>query len=74
MEFHSICVDELKESQEIWGKDWRYIVYGKNCRLLKQPFDMRKIPDLTRRYGRGGPYVYVAQEDERYLMEQGMLD
>lgn len=74
MEFVGVHTDDVGESRRIWGRDWRYIVNGRNCRPLKQPFDIRKIQVSGKNYGQGGPYVYVAEEDEAIIRKLGLLE
>jgi hypothetical protein len=75
MEFESCIYDRDRESQKIWGKFWPYLILGKNCRPLKNPFDICEvIKNSCKDYGRGGPIVYVDQADEKYLIQNGYLD
>jgi len=59
---------------EIWGRQWRYMVECANCRPLKHPFDIQHYQVSNQNYSQGGPYVYVAQEDERIIQKQGLLE
>lgn len=74
MKFSRIYPDLKGESKKIWGQEWRFIVEGKDCRRLKQPFDIMTLKISARDYGRGGPYVYVAPEDEQIIKEKGLLE
>lgn len=74
MEFVSFERDHVGETERIWGKRWPYLVIGRNCRELKQPFDMKKVQVSGLEYGRGGPYLYVADQDEESLKQRGLLE
>ena len=74
MEFEKLRADRTGEiSKNIWGKSWPYVVYGKNCRPLARAFNMSDIQVSSHQYGQGGPYVYVAPEDEMALVRSGLL-
>ncbi len=74
MEFVRIYEDLLGESNEIWGRQWRYIIEGKNCRRLKRPFNIGVFQVSNQNYAQGGPYVYVLPEDEEIIREKGLLE
>ena len=74
MEFVKIRADRTGDtSRQIWGKAWKYIVYGQNCRKLKHPFDIRDLQVSDQNYGQGGPFVYVDPDDEYVINERGLL-
>lgn len=73
MEFERIYLDTSGESIKIWGKPYKYIVEGRNCRPLR-PFDIRKYQVTKKEYGPGGPFVYVEPEDVRVLQQHGLLE
>jgi hypothetical protein len=74
MEFDRLRADRTGEiSRGIWGRSWPYVIYGKNCRPLVRPFDMSDIQVSAHEYGKGGPYVYVAPEDEAVVHKLGLL-
>ena len=74
MEFDRLRADRTGEiSKRIWGRSWPYVVYGKNCRQLARPFNMSDIQVSSHQYGQGGPYVYVAPQDEAVLLNSGLL-
>ena len=74
MEFEKLRADRTGEiSRGIWGRSWRYVVYGKNCRPLARPFNMADIQVSDHQYGQGGPYVYVAPQDEAVVHRLGLL-
>lgn len=62
-----------EEARRIWGRDWRYIMEGRNCRVLKRPFNLRQVQVSSRNYGQGGPFVYVHPDDELELDRRGLL-
>jgi hypothetical protein len=74
MEFVRIYPDSKGESKKIWGKQWPYIVEGKNCYPLKYPFSMRQYQISNKNYAQGGPYVYVAPADEQVLRQRNLLE
>jgi hypothetical protein len=74
MEFEKLRADRTGEiSRAIWGRSWPYVLYGKNCRPLARPFSMSDIQVSNQNYGQGGPYVYVASQDEAIVRELGLL-
>ena len=74
MEFVKIRPDRTGDtSREIWGKKWPYILYGKDCRLLAEPFDIRDYQVSDHNYGQGGPFVYVDPRDEAVISQRGLL-
>jgi len=74
MEFERCYYDHKKESNEIWGKFWPYIIEGRNCRQLKKSFEISAIQVTEKDYGRGGPIVYVEEADVRKIKELGLLE
>lgn len=74
MEFECCYYDHKKESKEIWGKFWPYIIEGRNCRRLKKPFDISDVQVTSKDYGRGGPIVYVEDGDIHRIKEMGLLE
>jgi hypothetical protein len=74
MEFDKLRADRTGEvSRRIWGRAWPYIVYGRNCRPLARPFSMADVQVTAHNYAQGGPYVYVAPEDEVVIHQLGLL-
>ena len=57
--------DQDGESKRLWGKQWRYIIKGKNVRPI-EPFNMEDVAKSYRFYG--GYYLYVAPEDEAAVL------
>ena len=74
MEYERCYYDKEKESQQIWGTFWPYIIEGRNCRPLKKSFEMSEVQVTAKDYGRGGPIVYVEDADIRVLKEMGLLE
>jgi hypothetical protein len=74
MIFDRIRPDNTGEtSRAIWGKKWRYVLYGRDCRPLCRPFDIRDHQVSDSNYGQGGPFVYVHPADEAALSQLGLL-
>jgi len=74
MEIVRIYEDLDNESDQIWGKHWRYIVEGRNCLPLKNPFDISDIQITDKNYVHGGTYFHVERADAEVLMKEGWLD
>ena len=74
MEFDSCYYDKERESLQLFGRYWPYIIKGRNCRPLKTPFDISKVKTASKNYGQGGPIVYVEHEDEALLKDRGLLE
>lgn len=74
MEFVNCSKDIEGVSKRIWGRPWKYIIDGRNCCELKQPFDIREIPNPSKKYGQGGNFVYVHTNDIKKLEDLGYLD
>jgi len=74
MEFSRIYRDIYNESFKIWGKKWKYIIEGINCRALKNPFDISLIQISDHNYKSGGPFTYVRKEDVDFLFKKGYLE
>ena len=74
MEYEYCYYDREKESKRIWGKFWRYIIKGRNCRRLRNPFDISDVQVTAKDYGRGGTIVYVEPDDIRVLNEKRLLE
>ena len=66
MTFIRFYEDTDGESARIWGKQWTYILEGKGCRPLRNPFDLRLLQVTKRNYGQAGP-VYLDDDDVRVL-------
>jgi 5-methylcytosine-specific restriction enzyme A len=49
MEFQSCYEDKLGESDSIWGKEWKYIIKGKNIRQV-EPFNLEDIQVTNHNY------------------------
>ncbi len=74
MRFDKIRADRTGDlSRQIWGKKWPYLLYGRDCRELRQPFDIRDHQVSDNNYGQGGPFVYVSPADEAVLAQRGLL-
>ena len=74
MEYERFYYDLEKESMQIWGQLWPYIIEGRNCRKLTKAFEMSEIQVTKKDYGRGGPIVYVEEADMLVLKEKGLLE
>ena len=75
MEFVRCYEDKMKESDNIWGRHWRYIVEGRNLKNLLHPFDIRKLQTSNVSYGQGAiKYVYVRPQDAVILRARRLLD
>lgn len=62
-----------EESQRLWGKRWRYMLEGENCRPLRRPFDIRHLQASRKMYDQLGP-VYLDPEDESVLESGGYME
>ena len=65
--------DKEGESFRLWGYQWRYIIEGQRLCRLKHPFDIRDVQVTEKDYGSAQRYVYVAPEDERIIVREGLL-
>ena len=74
MEFVRYYEDRRGESEQIWGKQWKYIIEGRKLRSLSTPFQMRDIQVTDTNYLQGGPLVYVHPKDARCVIEAGLID
>lgn len=74
MEYEYCYYDLDNESQRIWGKTWRYIIKGCNCRPMNNPFDISDVQITDKDYGRGGTIVYVEPDDIQVLKKKRLLD
>lgn len=73
MEFVASYEDESGESSRIWGKQWKYILVGKNLRELENPFDIEAVKVTDAHYRDAQWLVYVRPEDASVLADQGYL-
>lgn len=67
IEFDRIEEDVRDESLRIWGRKWRYILYGKNT-IAVIPFDLENIPSIGTKYSGQTQCVIIAAEDERQIL------
>jgi 5-methylcytosine-specific restriction enzyme A len=74
MEFEECHEDRQQESLRIWGRHWRYVINGGNCRPLKTPFDISTVQVTNKDYGRGGAVVHVNDDDAQVLILMGLLE
>ena len=74
MDFVRAYPDRYGESEQIWGKQWAYMIECANCRPLKHPFDIRDVQVTGKVYSQGGTVVYVEPADELVLREQDYLE
>jgi hypothetical protein len=73
MEYVRCYKDDTGESETLWGKQWKYMIEGKNCRPLRSPFNINRLQVSDKNYGQGGPWVHVDPADEKVLRERGLL-
>ncbi len=77
MVVRSVYKDEGgRESNEIWGCSWKYIIDGYECLRLRNPFDIndvRATQEADGGYKAGGTYVYVLDEDKKVILDGGYL-
>ena len=74
IEIVRIYEDKDNESDRIWGRHWKYIVEGRNCLPLKNPFDIADIQITDKNYVTGGTYFHIERADAEALMKGGWLD
>lgn len=73
MSFVRFSESAEEESQKLWGKSWRYMVEGDECRALRKPFDIRHVQVSKKIYDQLGP-VYLDPEDHSILEAGGYLE
>ncbi len=61
------------ETEMLWGKSWRYVIEGEDCRTLDNPFSPQEAKVSSENYGRGGGVVYLAVEDADEFCRRGLL-
>jgi hypothetical protein len=64
--------DVSQKSKEIWGKQWKYIIEGRDLVALAMPFSPHEIAPLSG-YGAGGPFVYISPDDAEEFRRRGLL-
>lgn len=74
MEIVRVYEDRDGESERIWGRHWTYIVEGRNCVQLKNPFDISETQVTGKNYVTGGTFFYIEKADAEALMNEGYLD
>ena len=74
MEIVQIYEDKNNESESIWGRHWKYIVEGRNCVQLKNPFDIVDVQITDKNYITGGTFFHIERADAEALMKGGFLD
>jgi len=74
MEIARIYQDNGNESDQIWGKHWKYIVEGRNFLPLKNPFDISEVQVTGKNYVTGGTFFHIEKADAEALMIGGWLD
>jgi len=68
MNYDGFYEDHLGESQQLWGKQWRYIIKGTNIQPV-EPFNMEDVQTREKPYVFNmGNYLYVASEDETAVL------
>jgi hypothetical protein len=67
IEFDRIEEDLQDESLRIWGRKWKYILYGNNT-VAVIPFDLEDIPSIGTKYSNQTQGVLIAPEDERKIL------
>jgi 5-methylcytosine-specific restriction protein A len=73
MTFESSQEDVRRETDQIWGDHWRWIINSSNTMKLLEPFDIYDVQVTSMEYGRGGTVVYLDPLDERELERRGLL-
>lgn len=71
MTYARAYLDRGNESDQIWGRHWRYLIEGVELKALRRPFNIADLQVSTKNYGRGGPIVYVDEHDEEVLRKGG---
>ena len=67
-------LDESGESTKIWGKEWRFIIEGRNIYQVKG-FDIRRVQVTKANYGQGAiRFAYIRDEDAAAIREGGFLN
>lgn len=56
------------ESHRIWGKDWKYIIEGKNLRTV-EGFNIKELQVSEKDYGSAMIYANVLSEDEEIILD-----
>jgi 5-methylcytosine-specific restriction protein A len=67
MEYVDAYEDKIGESEQIFGRPWRYIIEGRDVRNI-EPFDIADIQVTNKCYGPGGPLCHVEAEDEAAVL------
>lgn len=66
--------DTRGESKTIWGKQWDYIIEGRDLCQLFHPFDIDTVNKSGKNYGRGViKYAYVDSRDLAEAERRGYL-
>lgn len=74
MEFVRCYEDLDNESDAIWKRHWRYIIEGKDLKMLRRPFDIRRYQQSSKDYSSAERYAYVEPEDEAELRRREILE
>jgi len=73
MRFKGQYPDTNGETERLWGRRWRHVVEGEDCRELDNPFSPEDAKVSSKNYGRGGPVIYVDPEDAKAFLQAGLL-
>jgi hypothetical protein len=68
------CYEDLAgESKRLFGHTWRYIIAGRDFRMLK-PFDIESVRVSNANYGQGViRFAYIDSADEKLILDRGLL-
>src|SRR5438128_2779985 len=66
--------DANGESQRIWGKQWEYIIEGRNLIELRSPFDLDEVKASAFNYKGAQWLAYVRTEDVDAINRRRLLE
>jgi hypothetical protein len=74
MTFVRCYEDGTGECKSIWGRNWRYIIEGKDWCTLRKPFDVDDVKVSSKNYGQGViRFAYIDPADEAEIRRRGLL-
>jgi 5-methylcytosine-specific restriction enzyme A len=68
MDYVRTYFDQEKESDEIWGSHWNFIIEGKNLRYI-EPFDIEDIQISAKNYKSAVTHARLEKSDEESVLD-----
>lgn len=74
MIFDHLELDDKAQSKAIWGKQWKYLIVGKEIIELEVPFNFEDLGVTHRKYLNAQWTATINEDDEKNILKRNLLD